>query len=352
MLSRNILALIFVLTVVSPVPAQSSSLFLKLGVTPEVQSISSSNTVTARNGRVFSLDNISPYSKLFSSRSFVSGNNGKSVTNKDTNEVIDVFVYKRVDTDGTQVMVTKNQDNEVKYIQVRDPNERNGKATHFIADESTLGSFFCIDDDDYDYVALTNLISFGDDSLSPARREKAYSDGNTHGGSGGQRRRDTAFSFSAGDGTSAECKIFKLIPVAIVFDEEFCQLYNGQITNAVAAIQSIVATASVFYENDLCARLSITGISTDSCITSESVYASLDKSTCNNLLSNFSEYMFNNRDMIGISRGSIVHMFTGHQLDGTLGCSWLPAVCDPEYGTFILKSVNNDLACDVILTTC
>lgn len=352
MLRRTFPAIVVALTAVSNVSAQSSSLFLRQGVTPEVQWISSSNTVTSRNGRVISLDHISPYSKLFSSRSFAAGNNGKSVTNKETNEVIDVFVFKRVDTDGTQVMVTKNKDDEVKYIQVRDPNEGNGKATHFIADESIPGSFFCIDDGDYDYAAISNLLSFGEDFLPPTRRESAYSDGNTRGGSGGHRRRDTAFSFSAGDGTSVECKIFKLIPISIVFDEEFCQLYNGQIANAVAAIQSIVATASVFYENDLCARLSITGISTDSCVTSESVYASFDKSTCNNLLSNFSDYMFKNRDMIGISSGSIVHMFTGHQLEGTLGCSWYPGVCDPEYGTFTLITVNNDPACDDILTSC
>jgi hypothetical protein len=366
------------MSLVYPVEAQMSSLYLRNGTAPSMESISLSNTVTTRYGRVFSLDNVSPYSSLFSSDIFVAGEGGKYVTNKLTNEVFDVAVYKRTDNDGTQVIVTKDSYQQVKYIQIREPtggNGGSGKTSHFISDPSAPGSFFSLDNSDYDFTAITNMMSLDEDltprtvsaqeapSVSPANAkgtdstpvntkttssQPAKATGSSrspHGssssgnqqsskssGKGPNRRRNQAFSFTSGDGTSAECTSFKLVPVSIVFDSEFCQLYNGNVAEAVASIQTIVATASIFYENDLCTRLIITGISTDTCNNADSVYATHNKTKCSRYLSDFTSYMMQNRDNIGIDGNSIVHMFTGHSLEGTLGCAWYPGVCDREFG--------------------
>ena len=348
----------------SPLPTTADHPFIK---DPDnnlsIQFISEQNTLIDKRGNEFSLDNVQPYTQLFSPETFVFVNHGKAIVNKRTRDVFDISVYRGDLEDGSVVLLSKNANNEVNYV-VLLTNGGDDGTTHFLLQDDEPGAFLAIADKDYDYDKIAESFEFKEESKPPTRlsypkgtirpesdkssKKASYKIGRGERSGRNSGRHTQAFNFVNGDGTSEECDAFYVIPLTIFFDADFCQLYNGELLTAVSSVQTIVAVASLYFENNLCARLKLTGIywDTTSCNPADSAFSDFNREQCGSYLDDFTAYAEAERGGLGIDSSSYIHLFTGLPLSGSLGCSWFPGVCGSEfvYGVEYMSFLFPDIA--------
>ena len=140
--------------------------------------------------------------------------------------------------------------------------------------------------------------------------------------------------YVAGDGSSLECRFFKVVKVGIVYDAEFCRKYGGH-DETESRIMLIVAAASLLYENEMCVKLQLVGIYTpDENCAATSIFSSMrrDKAcgsgtTSDTFIRYFADWMNRNRSATGMDRDAVVHAFTGFPPRGALGCAYTGSMC-------------------------
>jgi hypothetical protein len=128
------------------------------------------------------------------------------------------------------------------------------------------------------------------------------------------------------------CDSFDVIEVALVIDSSLCA-YAGGSSDVNALSQSIIATASTFYEvPGLCKKLEISSleIHCDPLTDPIQPFLSLagNNAVCaesNGLLRSFAGYISSE----GIN-ADVVHLFHGHDFTGTnlIGCAYIGSLCD------------------------
>jgi hypothetical protein len=314
--------------------------------------ISSRNTISDKHGNEYSLDEIEPYQNLFSQQVFEFPSETK-VRNTRTDEIMDIYIYKGRYEDGTTLILSKIH-SAVEYMILVPPG--GFETIHYVPveDSSSNATFVAVSDSDYDYELLGQIYGSEETELnqqglsSPIRAPISgqYGDGavGQNGLKGGRGKystnsnkqgyrfnsRQQGYAYQNGDGTSAECEDFIVIPITIAFDAEFCQLFDGLLDATLSTIQLIFAVASLYYENNLCAILALS-LFWDSCNPQDSDFTSMNRDTCNSYLIDFTEYMDRNRTALGIDTLSWVHMFTGVSIVGNLGCASLPGVCGSDF---------------------
>jgi Metallo-peptidase family M12B Reprolysin-like len=97
---------------------------------------------------------------------------------------------------------------------------------------------------------------------------------------------------------------------------------------------SIIASASMYYEREICVRLQIAGIYTPDASCSRNGASFTDNfntvSACrgnDNLLADFSNWIQQRRKTFGIDANTIVHLFTGaDKVTSTIGCAYTSSV--------------------------
>lgn len=354
------LIITYIFIIHMPCPAASSftpdEAFLKNPENISIQFISERNTLLDKDGNEVSLTNLTHYTGLFSPDAYVILNHGRTAVHKRTRAVIEISVFRRKHDDGSVVLLSKTANGEIKHVLVA----RKASTTHFIPDKDQPGAFVTISSDDYDFSAISDQLLFGEErkppspTLPPAtafprppsgkgnnsrKRElrtgaKQRARARSHGTRFSKRHLQTSTSNSVnGDGSSQECTVFYVIPVTIFFDAEFCQLYSNEYQTTVSTIQMIVAAASIHYENNLCGKIELTGVYSDTttCNPAESPFQQFNRSLCGSYLDAFTAYAEAQKDGLGLDPTSFIHLFTGLQFDRNLGCSWLPGPCGSEY---------------------
>jgi len=301
----------------------------------------------------FSVDEAEPLTDLFSSEHFTVSDDGTSVTNLRSNETFAVPVFRSLYENGTALQVlTDGTTGDVQYAEIRHHPDGAANDTFFLramtGSDSVLKSF-----DSIGVFEPLNLqeYSYGEAALPswPALEEDSTRRTLT------QQQRDLLpkFVYRRGDRSSAECTYFKVVNLAIVYDAEFCQHY-GSAAAARNRIVAVVASASLYYERDMCVKLRLTDIYTPdtTCRSPSSTFGGFTRSRlCGSVLphflNDFSTWMSRTRRSLGINSNSLVHLMTGSASpDGKLGCAWLGTMCwnSFSYGIEYMTFRENNVA--------
>jgi hypothetical protein len=307
-------------------------------------------------GRRYSLSRLEPYTELFSPDSYEVSKGGKYVTHRSSGDRFDVSVYRATFNDGTVLQVTLSRDGDsaeeqftddggsertVHYAELRRPGGY--PDMFFVPSPSAAGEkaqrMIAFTIEDFDASAFQQLQPLGDARPIPGSRLHRRASAIVTHPDKAHPRELLLFVYTRGDGTSSDCSYFKTVEVAVVFDAEFCQFY-GSVEAARARVQAIVASASIYYENDMCVKLQLDRIypADSACQGPSKVFGSsnftrlpvcADKKP--HLLFDFSKWINPKRDALGIKASSLVHLFTGYQASDALGCGYLGSYCWREW---------------------
>ena len=304
---------------------------------------------------LYPIDDANPYTDLFSPESFILSDDGRLVTNRRSNETFANPIFRAhydpIDPSlsGTLVQLCKDELGLVEYAEIRkqhlEENSLSSKDVFLVKgpapnlELSTDGgeeggtTMIGFTGEDIDEDSLREQFEYGDVDAPPVS-DNQTSEEQTY--KSGELRRDLLpeFVYRRGDGTSAECTYFKVVPIAIVYDAEFCRLAGGNPTRARNRILAIIASASIYYERDMCVKLQLTDIySPDrACHGTSQTFGSFQRhkacgSNLPHALYEFSRWIASNRDRIGIRSKALVHYFTGFAASSTLGCAWQGTLC-------------------------
>ena len=122
----------------------------------------------------------------------------------------------------------------------------------------------------------------------------------------------------------SSCSDFNVIEISVVVDSVFCAEQGGQV-GAQAFVQSIVATASQYYEiPGLCAKLQLKQ-QIYFCEGTDPIQTLADgNNACGGLLGDFAGFVADE----GIL-GDVVHLFHGKDYSGnTIGCAYFNTLCN------------------------
>lgn len=299
---------------------------LKNGVEPTVQTVVDS--VRAQDGKAYSLAALKPYAGLFSDKYFASSHDKASVIDARSNSSILVSVLRASYPDGTLVLAEKNDLGQIVYVEVR---QASGVPITFLLKNSTnSNTYLTFTEEDMDTEKIKSQSFFGIDPQVPGhlrRKLPKHSDPDSAAAL-------PSFKYRRGDGTSSDCTYFKVVEVAIMFDGEFCALL-GSFDAAASHIQMVVASASVYYENDMCVKLKLTDIaSPETRCKGNGFFGNFNRDkACGNeknvdtFLEQFSVWAKNNRASAGVDPDAIIHLFSGHPPNGPVGCAWIGTAC-------------------------
>ena len=318
-----------------PLP-RMESLHLKRSL--GTQSISD-GFVTDQDGTVFSLSELKPYTDLFpptSNSEWTAYGAGADGTVQQSEGQFAIPVYRGTFRGGeTIVQLQKDEDGNVVYVEIRNPN---GKPDTFFVktEECREDELLVFSEDDVDDILMNDFESVDelvvqddgiiDENSNDIGRESLR---------GSIARLDVPpFVYERGDGTSSECTYFKVVKVGIIFDSDFCSKF-GSVGEARGRISMIVASASIYYEQDMCVKLRITNIYTPdrNCDVGKSVFSTFPRekacgsSSTDSFLKSFRDWMNRNRGSLGLDPDAIFHAFTGFKPSGTLGCAYVGVYC-------------------------
>lgn len=309
-----------------------------------------------RDGREYSLTDLQPYTDLFSPDDYALSVDGTKVTYLRTGESFSIPVARAVYDSGTVLQTFSDEGGEIAFAEIH---HFSGRSDSFDvrADRSAVGTdglpvlSFEIRDDDATLLqenyemgeAVSPSFEKTKNGKKPRKKRKKKKKMTRKGDgadddAGGNEAEDAFirrqllpdFVYRRGDGTSAECTYFKVVNLAVVYDAEFCQRY-GSFEAARNRVLAIVASASVYYERDMCVKLQLTDVYTpdNTCRSPSPTFRSFTRSKlCGgdlpHMLYDFSKWIAQKRAQLGLNSKALIHLMTGFQPPGrTLGCAWL-----------------------------
>ena len=225
-------------------------------------------TIRDVNGNEYDLSQLKPFVGLFSENTFTPSSDNSVIVDKRTSEVIRVSIYKAVYEDGSTILMEKDANNNIEYVEVRRPAEQTD--TFLVpTQDGESAAFLAFTSEDIDYETLQSKYNYAEAShiggkryLSHPRTENneviheflmpslKYRQGKTEF--------ETSSFTSYGYG---QCDSFTIVKLAIIFDGNFCSIHGG-FEAARRRIMTIVASASFHYERDMCVQLQLSDIST------------------------------------------------------------------------------------------
>jgi Metallo-peptidase family M12 len=322
-------------------------------------------TIRDVDGNVYDLSQLKPFVGLFSEDTFSPSSDDTLVVDKRTGDIIRVSVFKAVYEDGSTILMEKDDNNNIEYVEVR---RRVEEADTFLfpKEDGQTAEFHAFTSDDIDYETLQSQYHYGEHYLHRRMENEMIDEYLTPNLRYRQERAEfeTSSFTSLGYGT---CDSYTLVKVAIVFDGDLCSIY-GSFEAARRRIMTIVASASFHYERDMCVQLQLTDISMwwsrshlagcfiQLCLTTCLSFILLsivtpDKSKCSptssffegynrndacatsdSFLTQFTKLMIANRGPLRFDEDATVHMFTGFAPPGgTIGCAYVASFCNNEY---------------------
>jgi hypothetical protein len=221
------------------------------------------DTIRDVHGNEYDLSKLKPFVGLFSETAFSPSSDNTLIVDKRTGEEIRVSVYKAVYEDGSTVLVEKDGNNNIEYVEVR---RRAEESDTFLVpkEDGQAAEFLAFSSEDIDYEMLQSQYHYADASHLQGerylrRRMENEIDGNLTPNLQYRRARaefETSSFTSFGYG---ECASYTIVNLAIVFDGDFCSIY-GSFEETRRRIMTIVASASFHYERDMCVQLRLTNI--------------------------------------------------------------------------------------------
>ena len=281
----------------------------------------------------YSLVDLLPYKELFDPNNFYI--DGSVITNIRSNETFQIPIFRSISTEGNIIQFATNEMGNISFAEIRVPDPSIEDDIFYIPSDVLRGdigedattsdgnrkdvliSFTSRDLDDSKFGAMFDLDE-ADLPNIPNRRNRHV------------RRILEEIPTSV----ATACREFRIVKVAIVYDASLCSAY-GSMAATRNRIITIVASASLYYERELCTKLQLADIYTPDTSCSSSSAASFTKqfntaSACrgdSNLLSDFSDWIRQRRNAIGIDNNAIVHLLTGaDKVTSTIGCAFTSSV--------------------------
>ena len=288
----------------------------------------------------YNLTNLFPYKDLFDPLYF--DMDGSRVTNIRSNETFQIPIYRSMSTDGNVIQFATNEMGNISFAEIRVPDPSINDDIFYIPSEvlrSDIGEDATTSDGDRKdvLISFTNRdldnnkfgTIFDLDEVDPPNRRHRH-----------VRRILDAISTSVSEANTDDstvasaCSEFQIVKIAVVYDASLCSAY-GSMAATRNRIISIVASASLYYERELCTKLQLVDIYTPDTSCSSSSSASFTnqfntESACrgdSNLLDDFSNWIRSRRNAIGIDSNAIVHLLTGaDKVTSTIGCAFTSSV--------------------------
>jgi Metallo-peptidase family M12 len=309
----------------------------------------------------YALDNLLPYTDIFASESYRFSNDGLRVTHIRSEETFDIPIYRSIYEDGTIVQIATTDRGNVSFAEIRVPDPKLYNDTFFLPSELITDAIVEDDSNDLDKEIL---ISFTSKDLDSSKLANTFDLDdmelpNTNDSIGGDQRRhlstnrpvirsrSTATTIVTTDNNiaSSVCDQYQIVKVAILYDSDLCSTY-GSMSATRNRIITIVASASVLYEREMCVKLQLTDVYTPDTTCTRRSATSFTKpfqtdSACRgdrNLLEDFTNWMIPRRNQLGIDRSALIHLFTGaDKVTSTIGCAWTGAVSVSIYIYIYIK---------------
>lgn len=313
--------------------------------------------VLTNGSEEYKLDNLLPYTDLFDPQHYYI--DGSRITNIRSNETFQIPIYRSMTTDGTIIQFATNELGNISFAEIRVPDPSLNDDIFYIPSDilragigedattedgdrtDVLISFTSRDLDKDKFGTIFDLdevelpIESGVEGVANTTTAQVQNSRNRH-----VRRMlyDTSISESAANTDDAIvatiCSQYQIVKIAVVYDSSLCSTY-GSMAATRNRIINIVASASLYYEREICTKLQLVDIYTPDTTCSSSSSASFTNqfntaSACrgeNNLLSDFSSWIRQRRNAIGIDSNAIVHLLTGaDKVTSTIGCAFTSSV--------------------------
>lgn len=274
-------------------------------------------------GTEYNMADAQVYADLFSPDNFTVSSDG-NVTDIRTGETFSAAVWRATYSNGTVLQIVKDEDGEVSYAEIR--HSQPEFDTFFVPSEELSNdcqAMLSFTLNHLDEFSLQSSYVFGEAPSLPSDRLRG-------------RNLLPKFVYRRGDGTSSECTYFKVVRVALLYDGDFCKYY-GSSTAARNRIMAVFASASLYYERDLCVKLQLTYLgSPDGCAGPSQTFKNFRRDAAcgtqsSNFLSDFSAWIRSRRSAMGINSNSLVHLLTGYPPNNMLGCAWRGTLCSSAW---------------------
>lgn len=284
----------------------------------------------------FSLENLQPYTDIFAPDSYLISDDGRFVTFLLTNETFATPIFRSLQEDGTTIQIATTDLGNISFAEIRVPDPTLFNDTFFLPSEFLRDSIIGEDGNADPFQDKEILLSFtskdlDDDKLSsafdlddldvPVSNRRRLPVMNSP-----MRRHVATDSFAAG-----ACDRYQVVKVAVVYDSPLCRTY-GSMSATRNRIISIVASASLAYERDMCVKLQLNAVYTPDSTCGGSSFTNnfYTPSACRgdrNLLDDFTNWIQPRRNALVIDRSALIHLFTGaDKVTSTIGCAWTSGV--------------------------
>jgi Metallo-peptidase family M12 len=284
----------------------------------------------------FSLENLQPYTELFAPDSYHISDDGRFVTHLLTNETFATPIFRSLQDDGTVIQIATTELGNISFAEIRVPDPKRYNDTFFLPSEFLRDSIIGPDGNEDPFQDKEILLSFTADDFDDEKLSSAFDLDDLEVPISNRlrllsmnhpsRRNAATGSFAAG-----ACGQYQIVKVAVVYDAALCSAY-GSMSATRNRIISIAASASLFYERDMCVKLQLNAVYTPDSTCGGSSFTNnfYTPSACRgnqNLLDDFTSWIQSRRNALGIDRSALIHLFTGaDKVTSTIGCAWTGGV--------------------------
>ncbi len=291
--------------------------------------------VLVNGSNEYNLDNLLPYQELFDPDHFQI--DGSMVTNIRSKETFRIPIYRSVTSDGHIIQLATNEMGNISFAEIRVPDPLLADDVFYIPSDvlrSDIGEDALSSTDilisftsrDLDNDKFGNIYDLDEVELPTTRRNRLV-----------RRMLDELPMLQSEASTdddatvAAICSQYQIVKIAVVYDASLCRTY-GNMAATRNRIINIVASASLYYEREICTKLQLVDIYTPDATCSSAPFTNQfnTESACrgdSNLLDDFSNWIRQRRSAVGIDNNAIVHLLTGAaKVTSTIGCAFTSSV--------------------------
>ena len=293
--------------------------------------------VLVNGSNEYILDNLLPYQELFDPDYFQI--DGSMVTNIRSQDTFRIPIYRSVTSDGHTIQLATNEMGNISFAEIRVPDPLLADDIFYIPSDvlrSDIGE---------DALSSTDvLISFTSRDLNNDKFGNLYELDEVEPPTNRRNRLvrrmlDELPTLESSEANTDDddaavatiCSQYQIVKIAVVYDASLCRTY-GNMAATRNRIINIVASASLYYEREICTKLQLADIYTPDATCSSTPFTNQfnTESACrgnSNLLDDFSSWIRQRRSAVGIDSNAIVHLLTGAaKVTSTIGCAFTSSV--------------------------
>lgn len=330
------------------------SLFIASFVMPRALAASSLRVFNSSKGEVildedgieYSVEDLQPYTELFSSDQYDISPDGKTVTERGSGMTLVVPVWRNVLNNGKVVVqATMDLDGSVEFAEISRETD-NGTLVDTTLELEDPAALVGPDGSPIDFYFDDPAPIHGDPLVgTPEDREDE-----------GYRRFLRQQMPHKRRSLATRCDEYTIVRLAILYDSEYCGRF-GSHRKAKSRIAAVVAAASLHYERAMCVKVQLSNIRNldKTCGKKSAAIGHMNRreacGTVPHFLGQFSKFASNYRNNANIDTRAAIHVFTGFPSFGPLGCAWIGTFCNRDftYGVEYMSARSSIFSQGVIL---